>query len=141
MLRIIVSDFGTWLKTHRLRTGLSLRQLENRIDKICTFAYLAQLEKGVPGKKGEPARPSAELLEALAKVFSVPIDEARQAAGYASDNPDDMHDLEGVRIAFLPGQKFTDADKDEISKNDPAPARGYESGEGKMIIWIEVHER
>jgi transcriptional regulator with XRE-family HTH domain len=57
-----------------------------------------------------------ETVDRIAKALGAPLGEARHAAGFASDDPDDMHDLEGVRIAFLPGQKFTDADKDEILK-------------------------
>lgn len=113
MLCLAMSDFSEWLRDNRLKAGLSLRQLERRINRACTFAYLDQLEKDVRGKKGRPLRPDLEIVDALARAFNQPKEEARRAAGYASKELD-AHDLDDVRISFLDGSALTDEDKEEI---------------------------
>lgn len=82
-----VSTFGEWLKKHRVNAGLSLRALERKIDNICSFAFLDQLERDIRGKKGQPVKPDIAIVDALAKAFQVSIDEARLAAGYAPAKP------------------------------------------------------
>ncbi len=78
--------FGQWLKNARTERGYSLRTLEALTNKICTYGYLNQLERGVTGKKGAEYQPDLEIVEALAIALKKPIDEARLAAGYAPKN-------------------------------------------------------
>jgi transcriptional regulator with XRE-family HTH domain len=78
----MMNNFGEWLVKWRGESGLSLRNLEKRINKICTFGYLNQLEQEVKGKKGQVMRPDENIVEALAVALNRPIDEARLAAGY-----------------------------------------------------------
>ena len=78
-----MAHFGEWLKIARENKGYSLRQLESRINKLCTFGYLHQLERGETGKKGQTYSPDIEIVDALAVALDKPIDDARLAAGYA----------------------------------------------------------
>lgn len=111
----IVENFGTWLKNYRQEADLSLRELEARIGKICTFGYLNQLEKEVKGKNGEPFMPDEAIVEALAKALNRPLDEARHAAGYARTDSANSLNIEGVgSIQFEKGIKFTEKGKEQI---------------------------
>lgn len=79
-----VSEFGDWLHKSRVDKGLSLRQLEQRINKVCTFGFLDQLEKDLRGKRGRAIRPNEAIVEALAKEFHVSAEYLRGLAGIGS---------------------------------------------------------
>ena len=82
--KLMASEFSKWLKDYRRESGLTLIQLRDAIGNLCTDAYLSRLENDrFAGKKGKPAQPSLEIVDALAKALNRPTDEARLAAGYA----------------------------------------------------------
>jgi transcriptional regulator with XRE-family HTH domain len=127
--RLTLMTFGTWLKKHRQEQGLSLRELEKRIDRICTFSYLAQLELAHKGKKGQEYQPAVEIVDALAVALDRPIAEARLAAGYAPKEPesraerleqvlrslgaDEFQYVEGIdRIRHMSDEEFDDLLRD-----------------------------
>lgn len=82
-----VMGFGAWLRSAREERGLSLRQLAERAHNVCTFGYIAQLERETLGKKGQTYQPDLEIVDALAVALEKPMDEARLAAGYAPLSP------------------------------------------------------
>lgn len=99
--KLMKSAFSIWLKKHREESGLTLIQLRDKIGKLCSDAYLSKLENDkYKGKKGKPAQPDIEIVEALALAFNRPIDEARLAAGYAPKNPDLPHNDKLMHLAF-----------------------------------------
>lgn len=82
--KLMANAFSLWLKKHRAESGLTLIQLRDKIGNLCSDAYLSKLENDrYKGKKGRPAQPDIEIVEALAAALHRPTDEARLAAGYA----------------------------------------------------------
>lgn len=76
--------FGDWLRIRRKATGLSQEALAKAADNVCTGSYISNLERNADvGKNGQPNRPSEEVVEKLAQALRVPLNEARDMAGYA----------------------------------------------------------
>jgi len=69
---------GARLATLRMRDGLTLRQVEEASGKKVSNAYLSQLESG------KIARPSPNILFALAEVYGYRYDLLMEEAGYIS---------------------------------------------------------
>lgn len=126
-----MTKFSDWLKTYRKESGLSLMQLKAAIGDLCSDAYLSKLENDrYRGKKGKPALPDIEIVDALATALNRPVDEARLAAGYAArDNilPEQLRDIPFSRldnsalaqvrqfVLFLLNQR---SQADELREND-----------------------
>ena len=60
----------------RVRSGLSLRQVERATDDEVSNVYLSQLEHGLR------TDPNPRILVALARVYGLPVKELFEAAGY-----------------------------------------------------------
>lgn len=140
---LMVMDFAEWLKTNRTKSKLSLRRLADRINNICSDAYLSQLEnRRYLGKKGEPMRPDKEIVLALADVFRENPDVALNLAGYPSENIPNLpeflykknwniltlHDLY-VAEKFIDYLIFEKAENERILKPDSPIAFGDEVDE------------
>jgi SOS regulatory protein LexA len=69
-------DFGTYLKKLRLKSGLSLRDMEKRTG--VSNAYISQLENG---KRGIP---NPDTLKKIHEALGVTYDELMERAGYIS---------------------------------------------------------
>lgn len=67
---------GRYLAEARVKAGMSLREVEASTGKEVSNAYLSQLEKG------KIAKPSPNMLHALASVYGVPYETLMQYAGY-----------------------------------------------------------
>lgn len=79
-------SFGKWLAEKRIAARLTQGALAKRAG--ISITYVSALERDEPNAKdGSPRRPRLDKVERLAKALSVPIDEARVAAGYAPLNP------------------------------------------------------
>lgn len=77
-------SFGDELKQRRKRKGLTQEALVKAAKDVCTAGYISNLERNQDiGKKGQPTRPSVEIVDALADVLDWPRDQARLAAGHA----------------------------------------------------------
>jgi transcriptional regulator with XRE-family HTH domain len=104
--------FGQWLKAARQQRGYTLRELANRAHNVCTFGYIAQLERETAGKKGQEYQPDVEIVDALATALDRPIAEARLAAGYAAPpkEPQTVDELvqELYRLGILDHIEFTE---------------------------------
>ncbi|MGH8493096.1 MAG: helix-turn-helix domain-containing protein [Moraxellaceae bacterium] len=68
------------LSALRAVSGLSLREVEKASSKVVSNAYLSQLENG------KVAKPSPNILHALAHVYGVPYEDLMGRAGYLSSN-------------------------------------------------------
>lgn len=69
---------GEYLASLRKKDGFTLRQVEDITEKKVSNAYLSQIESG------KIAKPSPNILFALANVYKVPYDELMEMAGYIS---------------------------------------------------------
>src|SRR5271170_5924183 len=76
------SEFGTHLARLRTAAGLTLRQVEEATEKEVSNAYLSQLENN------KIAKPSPNILHALARVYNASYEDLMIRAGYLSSEPD-----------------------------------------------------
>lgn len=67
---------GKYLAQARVKTGLSLREVETATGREVSNAYLSQLEKD------KIAKPSPNMLHALSSVYGTPYETLMQHAGY-----------------------------------------------------------
>lgn len=75
-------DFGSWLKAVRKERGISQEELGRAVG--CTGSYISLLESdSAAPRRNRPARPSVEIVDAIARMLRVTRKEARLAAGYA----------------------------------------------------------
>ncbi len=78
--------FGEWLRKKLPESNISNAELARRVGVSPT--HIGNLirdyspNKRTPG----PSRPSEDVVEAIAKALNQPVDEARRAAGYSSDD-------------------------------------------------------
>jgi transcriptional regulator with XRE-family HTH domain len=75
--------FGAHLGRLRTAAGLTLRQVEEATEKEVSNAYLSQLDNN------KIAKPSPNILHALARVYGASYEELMTRAGYlaADENP------------------------------------------------------
>jgi transcriptional regulator with XRE-family HTH domain len=74
--------FGDLVRRARIAKNLSQRQLALRIGKSPSYINYVEAGKN-PSAKDKALQPSIDAVDAIAKVLDIPVDEARQAAGYA----------------------------------------------------------
>lgn len=74
-----VTDLGTYLKEQRQQAHLSLRQVADRAG--ISNPYLSQIERGLK-------RPSAEILQAIAKGLAISAEQIYVHAGILDAAPD-----------------------------------------------------
>ncbi|WP_446666303.1 helix-turn-helix domain-containing protein [Flexivirga sp. B27] len=74
-----VTDLGTYLKDQRQQAQLSLRQVAERAG--ISNPYLSQIERGLK-------RPSAEILQAIAKGLAISAEQLYVHAGILDALPD-----------------------------------------------------
>jgi HTH-type transcriptional regulator, competence development regulator len=73
---------GAHLAQLRKATGLSLRQVEEKTKKDVSNAYLSQLEND------KIAKPSPNILEALADIYKTSYTDLMRRAGYLAEDKD-----------------------------------------------------
>lgn len=93
-----VSDVGSYLKAQRQQAELSLRQLAERTG--ISNPYLSQIERGLK-------RPSAEILQALAKGLQISAEQLYVHAGIL-DAADHVPATIDVRTAIRADARLTD---------------------------------
>lgn len=83
------ASFGEWLRSKIKEKDISNAELARRIDVSAT--YIGNLLRDFsPNSKTGSIRASEKIVEAIAKELNSDIDEARNAAGYASKNADEI---------------------------------------------------
>jgi HTH-type transcriptional regulator, competence development regulator len=75
-------SFGAHLARLRKATGLSLRQVEEATNEEVSNAYLSQLENN------KIAKPSPNILHALAGVYAASYEDLMKRAGYFTTDAD-----------------------------------------------------
>jgi transcriptional regulator with XRE-family HTH domain len=93
-----VSSIGEYIKEQREQAKISLRQLASQAG--VSNPYLSQIERGV-------RRPSAEILQQIAKGLRISAEALYVQAGILEDRPPDS----GVRMAVLAAPELTERQK------------------------------
>ena len=93
-----VSSIGEYIKEQREQAKISLRQLASQAG--VSNPYLSQIERGV-------RRPSAEILQQIAKGLRISAEALYVQAGILEDRPPDS----GVRAAVLGAPELTERQK------------------------------
>lgn len=100
----VVDSLGDYLKEQRLASRLSLRQLADQVG--VSNPYLSQIERGL-------RRPSAEVLQQLAKALRVSAEQLYVRAGIV--HPDPEPGLAGsVELAVLADAGLTERQKQSL---------------------------
>jgi len=93
-----VSSIGEYIREQREQAKISLRQLASQAG--VSNPYLSQIERGV-------RRPSAEILQQIAKGLRISAEALYVQAGILEDRPPDS----GVRAAVLAAPELTERQK------------------------------
>jgi len=97
-----VESLGSYLREQRVAAELSLRQLADQAG--VSNPYLSQIERGL-------RRPSAEVLQALAKALRISAEQVYVQAGIL--NPDDDQ-VRSVELAILGDPMLTERQKQAL---------------------------
>ena len=97
-----VESLGDYLREQRVASRLSLRQLAEQAG--VSNPYLSQIERGL-------RRPSAEVLQQLAKALRISAEQLYVQAGILS--PDD-HEIRTVEAAIRADSGLTDRQKQSL---------------------------
>ena len=99
--KTVVESLGDVLKEQRLASRLSLRQLADQVG--VSNPYLSQIERGL-------RRPSAEVLQQIAKALRISAEQLYVQAGIVSP------DVEGVSVelAILADNRLTERQKQSL---------------------------
>jgi transcriptional regulator with XRE-family HTH domain len=97
-----VESLGSYLREQRVAAELSLRQLAEQAG--VSNPYLSQIERGL-------RRPSAEVLQALAKALRISAEQVYVQAGFL--NPDD-DEVRSVELAILGDPGLTERQKQAL---------------------------
>ena len=99
---LTVESLGSYLREQRVAAELSLRQLAEQAG--VSNPYLSQIERGL-------RRPSAEVLQALAKALRISAEQVYVQAGIL--NPDDDQ-VRSVELAVLADPVLTERQKQSL---------------------------
>ncbi|HEX2895304.1 MAG TPA: helix-turn-helix transcriptional regulator [Marmoricola sp.] len=99
---LTVESLGSYLRDQRVAAELSLRQLAEQAG--VSNPYLSQIERGL-------RRPSAEVLQALAKALRISAEQVYVQAGIL--NPDD-DEVRSVELAILADPVLTERQKQAL---------------------------
>jgi len=99
---LTVESLGTYLREQRVAAELSLRQLAEQAG--VSNPYLSQIERGL-------RRPSAEVLQALAKALRISAEQVYVQAGIL--NPDD-DEVRSVELAILADPVLSERQKQSL---------------------------
>ncbi len=97
-----VETLGAYLREQRVGAGVSLRQLAEQAG--VSNPYLSQIERGL-------RRPSAEVLQQLAKALRISAEQLYVQAGIL--NPDE-DEIRSVELAVLADPVLTDRQKQSL---------------------------
>ena len=124
-----VENLGDYLREQRVSAQLSLRQLAEQTG--VSNPYLSQIERGL-------RRPSAEVLQQLAKALRVSAETLYVRAGILDPDEDGVRSVE---LAILADSALTERQKQSLldvyqsfraSNQASAPVGGEEAGPGEQ---------
>lgn len=128
------NTFGKWLQTHRKEARLSMQALADSVG--LSKQYISVLERGQPhALTGKPVTPKKESVDALAVALNRSINEARHAAGYASEGVSipleieavgfeglDKTDIQNI-VTFIEFIKYKKGNRTKETKKELAPIK------------------
>lgn len=100
--KTVVASLGDFLREQRLASRLSLRQLSEQVG--VSNPYLSQIERGL-------RRPSAEVLQQIAKALRISAEQLYVRAGIVSPEP---HVGGSVELAILSDVGLTERQKQSL---------------------------
>ncbi|UUZ57661.1 helix-turn-helix domain-containing protein [Nocardioides sp. B-3] len=100
--KTVVGSLGGFLREQRLASRLSLRQLSEQVG--VSNPYLSQIERGL-------RRPSAEVLQQIAKALRISAEQLYVRAGIVSPEP---HVGGSVELAILADVGLTERQKQSL---------------------------
>lgn len=113
---LIEMRFSEWLTTYRKEAEVSQKKLAFELEKRgyqISDAQISNYEREYDkDKDGNPTRPPERFVELTAQILNRPIDEARAAAGYNSQNNPTLPPQ--IRINDFDG--FDDDDLNDIAE-------------------------
>jgi transcriptional regulator with XRE-family HTH domain len=121
-----IGSLGDYLKEQRLDARLSLRQLADQVG--VSNPYLSQIERGL-------RRPSAEVLQQLARALRVSAEQLYVRAGIVDP---DTHAVSSVELSVLSDTSLTERQKQSLldvyasflALNAAVPPAGLEPADG-----------
>jgi transcriptional regulator with XRE-family HTH domain len=121
-----MDSFGEYLRRLRKRKGLTLKQVEEA--GVASNAYLSLLERGLR------KRPQAEILNALAKLYEVPVKDLMIEVGYLPRETNREPSAGAIESAF------------NHVKNDPRITHGTRRKSPKLSVeamryFVEMYEK
>lgn len=87
-----MEKFGPYMRKLRKQKGLTLKEVEKAAR--VSNSFLSQVERGVRNP------PKPDILNRLARAYSVPAQNLMEAAGYIKSNPNEMRERERVELAY-----------------------------------------
>jgi transcriptional regulator with XRE-family HTH domain len=102
-------SLGEYLAYLRSAAGLTLRQVEDATEKVVSNAYLSQLEND------KIAKPSPNILHALARVYGASYEALMHKAGYLTSEPS-SDGRRRARAATLPTENLTPEEEEALLK-------------------------
>lgn len=87
-----MEKFGPYMRKLRKQRGLTLKEVEKTAR--VSNSFLSQVERGVRNP------PKPDILNRLARAYSVPAQDLMEAAGYIKSNPNEMRERERVELAY-----------------------------------------
>ena len=100
--KTVVASLGDFLREQRLASRLSLRQLSEQVG--VSNPYLSQIERGL-------RRPSAEVLQQIAKALRISAEQLYVRAGIVSPDP---HSGVTVELAILADTGLSERQKHSL---------------------------
>lgn len=87
-----MEKFGPYMRKLRKQKGLTLKEVEKAAR--VSNSFLSQVERGVRNP------PKPDILNRLARAYSVPAQDLMEAAGYIRSIPNEMRERERVELAY-----------------------------------------
>lgn len=111
------NSFGQQLAKWRKEAGMNQAELARRLKVSPTYISNLERDYSPSAKSGKP-QPSKEFVDSVARVFHIPISEARLAAGYAPPTIDPADNQEYKEsdwaVMFYDYRELSEKDKEEL---------------------------
>ncbi|HRH44694.1 MAG TPA: helix-turn-helix transcriptional regulator [Pyrinomonadaceae bacterium] len=109
-------SFALWMSKRREELNITLDVLEVRTG--IKKQHLSVLERASPHSlTGKPVVPKRPTVEKIAKGLEAPIQEALNAAGYASTKEVEGKEYVGVKVALLGAKNFSEKNVEEFYRD------------------------
>lgn len=107
MSRSHPGDFGSWVRSHRKKLGLTQTEIAHKAG--VSPSYISTLERRQPHTvTGVPVTPERDKVLSIAKAVGGSADEALVLCGYMPENPSEIP--EAIRIISFEGLDEKDVD-------------------------------